>query len=152
MPKYSLTNKGNVVQCKWNCKGNHEHYIGSYEMAIKYFGIEENNIKSYGNLINVVIYQQTSQFTIPMFTNELYDKLINCMSEHKYWVPEKERDKKAKEILKEANKIGLIKDKSIYNTIKQKPDNLKAQKRLYFFKLWCEQNERYDILEDVLSI
>lgn len=142
MPKWSLTNKGNVVQCKWNCESNHEHYIGTYERATKYFGVEQSDIKSYGNLFNIVVYHQTSQFTIPKLSNELYDILISAMAEHKYWVIPKDRHNKAMEILDIANKKGFIIDEAICKTINIKAqDNVKAQRRQYLYKLWLEQNE-----------
>lgn len=142
MPKYSLTNKGNVVQCKWNCKANHEHYVGSYENAIKYFGIDENEIKSYGKLINIIIYHQTSRQTIPKLSNELYDILINAMSKHKYWVPQEKRHEVAMETLLQAKKAGLIIDDKICKTIEEKAkDNFIAQRRIYLFKLWYEYND-----------
>lgn len=139
MPKYSVTNKGNVIQCKWNCQCNHEHYIGTYENAVKYFGIDTNEIQSYGNLMNIIIYQQTSQFTIPKLSNELYEKLIDAMSEHKYWVPQDQRHNKAMEILNQAEKAGFIKDDIICKTIKEKV-NVKSQRRVYLFELWKDQN------------
>lgn len=142
MPKYSLTNKGNVVQCKWNCECNHEHYVGSYERAVKYFGVETKEIKSYGNLLNIVIYHQTSQFTVPKLSNELYDILINAMAEHKYWEPVADRHDRALEVLDLAKRKGYITDELICKTITEKAsDNIKAQKRKYMFELWCKQND-----------
>lgn len=142
MPIYSLTNKGNVVKCKANCQCNHEHYIGTYERAVKYFGIKEDEIQSWGNLINIVVYHQTSQYTIPKLSNELYDILIDAMSEHKYWVEADRRHEKAMEILKLANQKGYIIDDRICKTISEKAqDNFKQQRRKYMFELWCKQNE-----------
>lgn len=141
MPKWSLTNKGNVIQCKWDCKANHEHFVGSYERAVKYFGVEQNEIKSYGNLMNIIIYQQTSQHTVPKLSNELYDILINAMSEHKYWVSANERHSKAIEILKEAREKGYIMDELICKTIDKKAkDNVNQQRRKYMFEIWIDQN------------
>lgn len=138
MPKYSLTNNGNVVQCKWDCKCNHEHYIGTYERAVKYFGVSQNDIQSYGDIFNIIYYHQTSQFTIPKLSNELYDILIDSMSEHKYWTPENLRHQKAIEALNKAKKAGLIKDIQICKTIKEK-GNVKSKQRVYIYNLWCEQ-------------
>ena len=139
MPKYSLTRKGNVVQCKWNCTANHEHFVGSYERAIKYFGIEENEIKSYGNLMNIIIYHQTSQQTIPKLSNELFDILINSMSEHKYFVQNSKRENEALKLLNEAKKLGYIFDEKIVQSIKKANEieyNVKREKRLYMYNLW----------------
>lgn len=140
MAKYSLTNKGNVVQCKWNCACNHEHYIGTYERAVKYFGIEQDEIKSYGNLLNIIIYHQTSQYTVPKLSNELYDIMISAMSEHKYWTKPSERHKRAMETLKIANKKNYIMDKIICKTIEEK-GNINAKKRKYMYEVWCKQND-----------
>lgn len=141
MPKWSLTNKGNVIQCKWDCKANHEHYVGTYERAVIYFGVEQDEIKSYGNLINIVIYHQTSQHTVPKLSNELYDILINAMCEHKYWTIPKERHKKAMETLKLAKEKGYIMDDLICETIEKKAkDNVNQQRRKYMYELWLEQN------------
>ena len=141
MPKWSITNKGNIVQCKSDCKLNHEHYIGTYEMAVKYFGIDQSKINNYGKLINIIFYHQTSQYTVRKFSNELYDLLIKSMSEHKYWIEPKYREKKAFETLNEANKIGLIMDKTIEKSITDKySENYNQQRRLYLYKIWYEQN------------
>lgn len=144
MPKWSLTNKGNVIQCKWNCKANHEHYIGTYERAVKYFGIDQNEINSYGNLFNIVMYHQTSQYTVPKLSNELYDILINAMSEHKYWIPIEKREEKAFEILDLAKKSGYIIDDRICKSIDEKAkDNPKQQRRKYMFEIWKNKYEFY---------
>lgn len=148
MPKWSLTNKGNVIQCKWNCKLYHEHFVGCYERAVKYFGIEQNEINSYGNLFNIVIYHQTNSNTIRKLSNELYDILISAMAEHKYWVAVEKRHEKALEILNIAKKKGYIIDELICKTInknfkKGQKINLNLKNRIYNYKLWCKQND-YD--------
>lgn len=135
MPKYSLTSKGNVIQCRWNCQANHEHFVGSYEQAVKYFGIEEQNIKSYGELLNIIIYHQTSGLTIPKLSNELYDILINAMGEHKYWVAKYNRKNKALEILDEAEKKGYIFDQKILDTL-FKSDKRSSKERIYAYNKW----------------
>lgn len=141
MPKWSLTEKGNVIQCKWNCEKEHEHYIGTYERAVKYFGIEQEYIKSYGHLMNIIIYHQTSQYTVPKLSNELYDILINAMAEHKYWVPFNQRHEKAIAILKEAKEKGYLIDNLICKTIeKTAADNLNQQRRKYLFEKWTKEN------------
>lgn len=141
MPKYSLTEKGNVVQCKWNCQCNHEHYVGTYERAVKYFGIEQNEIQSWGNLANIIIYHQTSQHTVPKLSNELYDILMSAMSEHKYWVEPNLRHDKAMEMLAYAKQKGYIMDDLICKTIETKAkDNVNQQRRKYMFEKWCDQN------------
>ena len=144
MPKWSLTKNGNVVQCKWDCKANHEHYIGTYEHAVKYFGIDQNEINSYGNLFNIIIYHQTSQYTVPKLSNELYDILINAMSEHKYWTPTEKREEKAFETLDLAKKSGYIIDDKICKSIDEKAkDNHKQQRRKYMFEIWKNKYEFY---------
>lgn len=135
MPKWSLTNKGNVIQCKWNCKANHEHYIGTYERAVKYFGVDSNEIKSYGKLINLVIYHQTSDRTIRKLSNELYDILISAQSEHKYWAPVEKRCENAIETLDTARKMGLIMDDLLIERF-SKSDKNSDKQRLYMFKRW----------------
>lgn len=139
MPKYSLTNKGNIVQCKWNCQARHEHYVGTYEQAVKYFGIDENEIQSYGNLENIVIYHQTSPNAVRKLSNELYDILISAMSQHKYWVPENKRHETAINILKKFKKSGFIMDEAIIKTIKIKyKDNINQNRRVYMYERWLE--------------
>ena len=141
MAKYSLTSKGNVVQCKWNCKENHEHFVGTYERAVKYFGVEQEDIQSYGNLMNIIIYQQTSQYTVPKLSNELYDILMNAMSEHKYWVVPSKRHSEALRILSLANKKGYIMDELICKTIETKAaDNKNQQSRKYMYEKWIKEN------------
>lgn len=144
MPKWSLTKNGNVVQCKWDCKCNHEHFIGTYERAVNYFGIDESNIKSYGKLFNIVIYHQDSQFTIPKLSNELFEILMDAMAEHKYWVPKDKREEKAFEILDLAKKSGYIIDDAICKSIDEKAkDNPKQQRRKYMYEIWRSKYEFY---------
>lgn len=141
MPKYSLTKNGNVIQCKWNCNCNHKHFVGTYENALKFFDVNTEDIQSYGNLINVVIYHQTSQYTIPKLTFELYDILINVMSEHKYWVEPSMRHNEAMETLQKAKKLGIIDDNKIYKSIKNKySNNPKQNKRIYLNNKWLDEN------------
>lgn len=140
MALYSLTKNGNVVQCKWNCKCQHEHYNGSYEQAIKYFGIDQKEIQSWGNLKNIIIYHQTSQYTVPKLSNELYDILISAMAQHKYFVPLDKRKETAMQILDWAKCNNYIKDELICKTINKKAkNNIKQQRRVYMYELWCKQ-------------
>ena len=111
MAVYSLTNKGNVVKCKWNCSANHEHYQGTFDGALKYFGVSE--VKSWGNLMNIVIYHQTSDRTFPKLSNELFDILVHAQSDHKYWAAALEREENALKVLDEAEKAGLIYDSKL---------------------------------------
>lgn len=140
MAIYSLTEKGNVIKCKWDCKSNHEHYLGTYEQAVRYFGVEQSEIKSWGNLLNIVVYHQTSQWTVPKLSNELYDILMSAMCEHKYWTPPNERHGKAMKTLDKAAAKGFIMDEKICRTI-DKSDNLKAKSRKYMYEVWCNQND-----------
>ena len=140
MPKYSLTKNGNVVQCKWNCHCNHKHYVGTYENALNFFDVDLKEVHNYGDLINIVIYHQTSQYTIPKLTYELYNILIDSMSEHKYWVEPSMRHDEAIKTLQKANNIGLIEDNKIYNTIKNKEsNNPKQNRRIYMNDLWLDK-------------
>ena len=142
MPKYSLTKNNNVIECKWNCNINHKHFVGTYENAIKYFDIDQSEIKSYGDLMNIIIYHQTSQYTTPKLSNELYDILIRSMAEHKYWVEPKLRHEKALELLEKSNKINLIIDKKICKRLED-IGTFKTKNRLYAYNLWCKQNDYY---------
>lgn len=136
MPMFSLTKKGNVVQCKSNCKASHKHFVGKYEDAIKYFGIDESEIKPYGTLINVIAYKQTNGRYPPKLSNELYDICIKLMSEHKYYVPAKDREDKAIELLDDANSKGLIFDDLIIKSLKARgrKNNLS---RIHMYEKWC---------------
>lgn len=140
MSKYSLTNKGNVIQCKWNCESKHDHYFGNYEGAIKYFGLDTSEIKTYGKLINIIIFHQTSDCTVRKFSNELYDILMHAMSQHKYFIEQANRHDEAMEILDQAKKMNLILDDELSQKIN---DNSKynSQRRKYIFQEWCKRND-----------
>ena len=77
MAFYTMTNNGNVVEVLYKDLGkHHDVYSGSYKDAVKYFGVKPDDIKSYGRLIDVVIYRQTSLNCKPLLSNELFDKLV----------------------------------------------------------------------------
>ena len=149
MALYTITNKGNIIKCKWNCELNHEHYNGTYENALKYFCVSEedkDNIKSYGNLMYVILYHQTSDKTIPKLSNELFDILIRLQKEHKYWALEKDREKNAYELLDKAKEKGLLFDDKIIESLKSVAENEdlqisrrnKAKSRIYYYEKWLE--------------
>lgn len=135
MPIYSLTNKGNVVQCKWNCQSNHEHYQGTFEGALKYFGIYD--VKSWGNLINIVVYHQTSDKTVPKLSNELFDILVRAQSNHKYWAVPLERESNALKIIEEAEKAGLIYDENLIKIL-ESSDRKASQSRVWAYRKWMK--------------
>lgn len=137
MALYHLTNKGNVVQCKIGCDLKHEHYLGTYSLALKYFGIEDNGVKSYGKLINVIFYHQTDNRTFPKLSNELFDILIKAQSEHKYWSPEKDRQKNAFDALKQAEKEGLLYDEKLLKVLKSS-DRKASQDRVWAYEKWMK--------------
>lgn len=136
MPMFSLTKKGNVVQCKSNCKVSHKHFVGKYEDAIKYFGIDESEIRPYGDLINVIAYKQTNGRFPPKLSNELYDICVNLMSEHKYYVQPKYRKDKAFELLGNAQSLGLIFDDLIIKSLKAR-GRKNDLSRIYMYEKWC---------------
>ena len=135
MPLYTLTDKGNVIECKWNCSRKHEHYLGKYEDALKYFGMNPNEVKSYGKLINIIIYHQTNERTARKFSNELFDIMVKAQSEHKYFAPSSLREENALEALDQANEMGLIYDEILLEKL-EKSDRRQSRYRCYLFKEW----------------
>lgn len=134
------TKKGNVIQTKPGASNkNTDLFVGSYEDALNHFGIDQNEIKNYGELINIVIYRQTSEFTTPLLSNELYDILISAQSEHKYWAPKEKRHDNAIKTLEEAKRLYLLHDDEIIETLSKSP-KFKVKQRIYFYEKWVEIN------------
>jgi hypothetical protein len=131
---WKLTGNGNVVRCGKNDTAD-DIYSGTYELAVKYFGINQDDIKPYGRLINIVIFQQTSGRTVRKLSNELFDILVNAQSEHKWWAPPQQREQRAIDTIDEAQKMGLIFDDQIVHRL-EKSDRKNDQNRLYMFHLW----------------
>lgn len=134
MPKFRLTPNGNVVQCNYSCT-QHEHYIGTYENALVYFGVEKEGVKAYGNLMNIMIYHQLSGYTVPKLSNELYDILMSAMAEHKYWVPLDQRKEKALEMLDLAEEKELLRDDLIIASL-QKRGKRNDLSRIHAYEHW----------------
>ena len=137
MPFYHLTTKGNVVKCKSPCTLKHEHYLGSYEAAIKYFGVDEEEPQGWGKLENIVLYHQTSGFTVPKLTNELFDILVQAQSEHKYWAAPNKREERAMEVIEKSRKAGFIMDELILKTLRNS-DRKASKDRIYAYEKWMK--------------
>lgn len=131
MAFYTMTNNGNVVEVLYKDLGKyHDVYSGSYKDAVKYFGVKPDEVKSYGRLIDVVIYRQTSLNCKPLLSNELFDKLVYIQSQHKYWCadPEKRIDN-ALEAIDKAKKWSLIFDDDIIANLKRKSEDESISRR-----------------------
>lgn len=144
MPKWTITSNDNVTQCPWNCKDpRHEHYVGSYEMAVRYFGVDQGEISSWGDLFNVIWWHQTSGVTAPKLSNELFDILMSKQAEHKHWAPPSEREKRALDAIEEARKADIIRDEQLCANLQKLADsgNASASRRIYMFHKWKEWRE-----------
>ena len=135
MSLYGVTEKGNVVQCPYNCNKRHQHYQGTYERALKFFGLSEEEPQPWGKLINVIMYHQTSDRTFPKLSNELFDILMLAQAEHKYWAPEAKREALAMEAIEEARRAGWIFDEELLERLK-KSDRKASQDRVYEYERW----------------
>lgn len=132
---WHMTIKGNVVKCKNPSKCRLEHYQGTYERAIKFFGAEDP--VSWGKLINIIVYHQTSQMCVPKLSNELFDILVDAQSEHKYWAPVKEREKRALKTIEQAKQAGFIIDDLILNTLR-KSEKMSSKSRIWTYEKWMK--------------
>lgn len=139
MPLYTITNKENVIECKWNCEKKHEHFLGSYESALKYFGVDSSTVKNYGKLINIVIYHQTNDRTARKFSNELFDILVRAQSEHKYYSPVKQREENAYKTLEIAKEMNLILDEELLEKFKDS-ERQQTRYRCYKFNEWKKKH------------
>lgn len=135
MPLYTITNKENVIECKWNCEKKHEHFLGSYESALKYFGVDNSSVKNYGRLINIVIYHQTNERTARKFSNELFDILVRAQSEHKYYSKPEDREENAFKTLEIAEDMNLIMDDQLLSKL-ENSERDQSRYRCYRFKEW----------------
>lgn len=138
MGLYSLTSKEKVIQCKWDCKINHEHYQGSFENAVKYFGVEPSTVKSGGRLLNIVIYHQTDARTTKKLSNELFDILMVAQSNKKYFEDPKNREEKALEALDQAKSLNIIYDDEIVAKL-SKSDRSQSHFRIKLYKSWLKK-------------
>lgn len=135
--QWSINKKDQVVMCGYNCKKKHEHLIGTYEQAMKYFtGSTEvaNNSNHYGDLINIIIaHQLNDKFNIKT-SSELYSILMRNAATKKYWIAEEKREEHILKLLKIAKEKHLIFDKEIIESLKKKGDSIKPyqRKRIYY--------------------
>lgn len=131
---WSVNNKGMLFKCKYNCDKNHEHYYGTYEGALKYFGVNHNDPKYKGDLMNVIIYHQFDPKTITKTSNELYYIIIKAMSTKKYWVDENNRHKESMDLLEKCKEKHLIFDDEIFENINTE----NKRKRKYRYDQWLK--------------
>lgn len=142
MPKYTVTDKGDIRECKWNCSTKHEHYVGSYESALKYFGIDQEDVESKGKLINVIIYYQTSdQVSVRRLSNELFDMLVYKQSDKRFFAPVNEREINAIEALNKAYDLDIIYDERLLKWMR-KSEKYKENARAYAYDAWRKEVER----------
>ena len=135
MALYSLTKNGNVIKCPYNCTKNHEHYQGTFDGALEFFGVKE--VKNYGRLIDIIMYHQTSNRTAPKLSNELFYILVRAQGEHKYWAPKHEREKNAFEALELAERAGFIYDDKLVPILKESKRKA-ANDRVWAWEKWLE--------------
>lgn len=140
MSVYSLNNLGDMVTCKFGCQKHDFHYSGAYEGALKFYGIDPKEIKPYGELINIVIFHQTSEFTVRKFSSELYNTLVDAQSEHKYFAPVADRHRRAMETLDEAEKTGLLCNEDLLKTLSAR-ETTTNERRLYRYNAWIKRME-----------
>lgn len=134
MPLWSMTERGNVVRCRSNCERDHEHYLGTYEQALHWFGVEETE-DGPGKLINIVMYHQWGQRTVPKLSNELYDILMRAQSQRKWWAPKAMRHENAMRTLDEAERVGMLMDDKIIQAL-QKGGKPVHQGRIWAHEKW----------------
>jgi hypothetical protein len=126
--------------------------MGSYEAAVKWFGIyyntnntyteeeqEQKNKKIVKGLVNIINYYQTSPYTTRRFSNELKDILVSVQSNRKYFCQFQYREQNAQDAIEMASKLGLIFDDKLLRSLENRklpdgtlPNNI--QKRIYLFK------------------
>lgn len=135
MSRWSVNSAGKVVQCGLDCKCEHEHYVGSYEMAVKYFCVDEDEIKSYGNLLHIVVAHQTMPQFAPKLSNELYEILIQAQAEKKYWSPVEQRHERALKAIEDGEKLGVVNDSKLLEKL-EKSERMQSQKRVYMYRRW----------------
>lgn len=142
MARFTINNKGKVKQCKWNCSIKHEHYEGSYESAVKYFGEDPEEIESYGKLINIIIYYQTSDYVrVRRLSNELFDDLVYKQSLKSHFAPAEDRESNAIEALNIAYDMNIIYDERLLLWLR-KSEKYKEKYRAYSYDAWIEEVER----------
>lgn len=141
MALYSLNDKGQLQECKWNCKINHQHISGSFETALKYFMVNPNEIKSSGDVWNILYYYQTDMNTTRRLSNELFDLMVQAQSKEKYFAPVMMREEIAIAALNKGYDFNLIMDEPIIERLK-KSERRNDQSRVYMYEQW-RKNEFY---------
>lgn len=125
---------GKIVSCaSSDCVNSkhYDHFVGKYEDAIKWFfgdttqSVSEaaSHNKHWGNLINLVIYQNQTGNTIMKTVAELYDKLNEAVSSMKYWVPPNDREFAIRETLIEAENKFLLHDRELLDYWNKKEED-----------------------------
>lgn len=115
---------------------NIEIYEGTFENAMKYFGINKvnndlNKVKT--SALNIIMYYQLDEKTMTRTTPELARMLNDAFSSQRYYVNEYIRDNIIFECLREAYDKKLIYDDQIIEDL-EKSEKYSAKKRLYILK------------------
>lgn len=127
-----------LFKCKYDCEKKHDHFVGKYEDAIKYFtGGQIEMEKGYGDLIDIVIFYQLNDDVITRTSAELYYQMMDAAATKKYWIPAEHRQKYVMEKLKQAEKLDLIKDEEILRDLR-KSGKKRSERRIYRQEKWVE--------------
>ena len=133
MAVWGCTKRGDVIKVPPSYKG--ETYVGTYEQALKWFGVTAG--KSWGDLMNVVVYHQTDPRTFPKLSSELFDILVRAQSEHKYWTEPSMRESVAIATIEKAEKVGLVQDERLLEVLK-KSDRKASVDRVRAHEHWLK--------------
>ena len=145
MSAWWLDPNGNVRKVGQNAHAD-DVYVGRYDQALKYFGVQpDDERRGWGDLKMVIMYHQTSQRAAPKLSSELVDMLVHLQSEKKYLAPEGERMKLALQAVKWACKAGLVNDESLIKSL-QKSERKVSHDRIWAHERWVQQNG--DVQED----
>lgn len=133
---WSFDPRRGVVRCGWNCNRSHEHFSGTYQAALNYFGVDQRDVSGYKKLKDIVVFHQLSDRTLTKTSSELYEILIEACSKPQYWVPEEDRHRVVMEVLESCKDSYLIKDDEILEKARRGESNRRGMQRLYRQEKW----------------
>lgn len=127
-----------VVRCGRGCNKPHEHFVGTYEKALQYFGVDPTEVSGHKQLIDIVIFHQLSDRTVTKTSSELYYILMRACSEPQYWVPPQDRHHVVMDVLRSCRDKYLIKDDEILRSAREGRSNRRGLRRLHHQEKWEE--------------
>lgn len=139
---WTVGKDGTVVKCSYKCERDHDHFIGSYEKAMKFLVGPIDQTKGKKKLKDIVMTHQLDERMLTKTSAELYSILMSACETKQYWIPSEQRHQEVMDTLDECERDHLIMDKQIFEKFDPETSPGRMGKRLYRLQQW-ERNIKY---------